>query len=329
MSSDTLNRLIRLLERKAPLFKVLNIGWFGGEPLMAMKTISELSRVILELKAKYGFEYRNHLTTNGFFLTPKNIDRLLSMNISNFQVTLDGYREEHDKRKKLKNGGGTFETIFRNLQYLSKLQHDYKLSVRVNFDAGNINSIRILIVELKRIFEGNKNFEIFFRPTSNWGGQNKLEEFELIQKSDISKYQKEFLNLFYGDSSKYYEFPKLNSYVCYAALPHCFIVGSDASLYKCTIHFRSEKNKVGYIDEHGNIKIDVSKTSQWISSGDNEVNCLDCKLLPACRGKSCPASKVMFNFLKCNPAKNEILEALNELSKKYKRGSVNPIFVNN
>ncbi|MBA4406951.1 hypothetical protein C0389_06725 [bacterium] len=318
MSSDTRNRLIRLLEKKAPLLKTLNIGWFGGEPLMAMKTIGELSKAILELKEKYGFEYRNHLTTNGFFLTPKNVDKLISFNINNIQVTLDGYGEEHDERKKLKNGGGTFETIFRNLEYLSKSQHVYRLSVRVNFDAGNVNSVKILIAELKKIFWDKKNFEIFFRPTSNWGGQNELGKFELIKKEDSAKYQKEFLNLFYGEIIKYYEFPRLNSLICYASLPNCYIVGSDATLYKCTVHFSSEKNNVGHIDENGNIKIDVSKNSQWISAGDNDKNCLDCKLLPACRGKSCPAAKVVFNYVKCHPAKEEIFEALNEYENKTK-----------
>ena len=33
--------------------------------------------------------------------------------------------------------------------------------------------------------------------------------------------------------------------VCYAAKPHSLVVGSDGQLYKCTLSFDEEFNKVG------------------------------------------------------------------------------------
>jgi uncharacterized protein len=305
MTDDTRNRVIQLLEKQAPRLKSLNIGWFGGEPLIAMKTIEEISHKILELKKKYDFKYTNHLTTNGYFLTEAIVRKLFSYEIKNIQVTLDGYGEKHDERKKLRSGKGTFDKIMKNLKMMASLEEDYQLTARINFDHENFESIKTLLEELKTIFHNDKRFSVFFRATGNWGGNNEISKINLVGNDKKENLQKELIKTFYGENSNSYQFPALNTYWCYASFPHCYTVGSDGKLYKCTVHFSDEINQVGIIDEEGNLKLDVNKISQWVSCGDDE-NCSACFMMPSCRGKNCAASRIINKKIFCPDIKNNI-----------------------
>ena len=310
MTSETLEKVKLLLENQAPRLKSLNIGWFGGEPLIALKTIQAISQKVIELKNIYHFKYTNQLTTNGYFLTEKVVQTLFKYEINNIQVTLDGYEEKHDERKKLKSGKGTFKRIIDNLKRMATLEDEYQLTARINFDFDNYASIKILLIELKKIFKNDKRFSVFFRPTGNWGGDNEIKKISLVSNEEKVKLQKELMELFYESTPEKFNFPQLNLQICYASLPHCYTIGSDASLYKCTVYFENELNKVGYLDNEGNLKLDINKISQWVACGDNDQECSSCYLYPACRGKNCAASRIVGHKKICPDMKYMIKENL-------------------
>jgi uncharacterized protein len=89
--------------------------WFGGEPLLNIPTIDELSTHFIKTCGEKKINYTSKIITNGWLLSDKVCRKLKNSNISSMQITLDGSRESHNSRRILKNGQGTFDRIIDNI----------------------------------------------------------------------------------------------------------------------------------------------------------------------------------------------------------------------
>ena len=80
--------ILYYIEEKLPYVKTLNIAWFGGEPLLKIKEIDDLSEKLIALTEKYGVDYTASMTTNGTRLKyiPDVCNRLKKNKISNIQI---------------------------------------------------------------------------------------------------------------------------------------------------------------------------------------------------------------------------------------------------
>ena len=76
--------------------------------------------------------------TNGYTLE-EYIPLLKSGKIREIQVTLDGTENVHNKRRFLKNGGGTFEKISRGVS--ACLENELPVNLRMVIDKENINDL--------------------------------------------------------------------------------------------------------------------------------------------------------------------------------------------
>ena len=81
------------------------------------------------------------MTTNGDLLTPDVAELLLKWKINQFQITLDGIGEVHDRKRPTRDGGPSFWRIFENLVSLQQRSDDFKVGIRVNFDRENRDRI--------------------------------------------------------------------------------------------------------------------------------------------------------------------------------------------
>jgi len=92
----------------------LLINWFGGEPTLRMNEIHYFMQEVYKLK-KFK-KITSSIVTNGYLLSEKNFNQLINDHINNFQITLDGLKDEHNKHRFLEGGIGTFDTIIKNLK---------------------------------------------------------------------------------------------------------------------------------------------------------------------------------------------------------------------
>ncbi|MBN1115830.1 MAG: radical SAM protein [Bacteroidales bacterium] len=112
------------------------ITLFGGEPLLNTPG----QRDFLE----YFFGKTNHykldiaLVTNGYHLE-EYIDLLKTTRIREVQVTLDGTKQVHDKRRMLKGGTSTFERIVNGIDLC--LKNNLSVNLRMVLDKENINNL--------------------------------------------------------------------------------------------------------------------------------------------------------------------------------------------
>lgn len=125
MSLDTAHKVCELIMKRAEdgQVKVIEIDFYGGEPLLNQPVIEEVSRTLGEFAKEKGMEYRFTMTTNGTLLTPEVVNKLKPLGLAGARVTLDGLPQVHDARRPFRKGDGScFQVIMNNLeQILDKL----------------------------------------------------------------------------------------------------------------------------------------------------------------------------------------------------------------
>ena len=90
----------------------LNIGFYGGEPLLEMDLID---KCILYTREKSGAKNLSFtITTNGTLLTPEIYEQLAENDFA-IMVSLDGPKPVHDSARRYPNGRGSFDNIMENI----------------------------------------------------------------------------------------------------------------------------------------------------------------------------------------------------------------------
>ena len=247
MDRKIINGLKAFVQEKKANLSTLHISWFGGEPLVSLDVIEELSNHFLSIAKENKIQYSCDLVTNGYLLTKDVFQRLLSWNINQFMITIDGIGEVHDNRRPLLGGGNTFGKIIDNLIAIKDVPDSFNITIRTNFDESNLQEASKLTEVLKEHFADDRRFGIMYRPVGKWGGKNDddipvcsrtMSNKKIWELTDEAIAQGLSMSPMVADSLM----PSAS--VCYAAKPHSLVVGSDGQLYKCTLSFDEEFNKV-------------------------------------------------------------------------------------
>lgn len=83
------------------------------------------------------------MTTNGYNLSIEKFEKLFSLKVFSYVITLDGVEEDHNSTRMLMNDGETFETIINNLISISKLKYmQYEIVLRTNFTGKSFKRIK-------------------------------------------------------------------------------------------------------------------------------------------------------------------------------------------
>lgn len=260
MSADTRAGLVRFIERRSSDLKTLLISWFGGEPLMAVDIIDEVSRAAMASSTlSAGLAYRANMTTNGYLLTAPMIRRLVAMGISEYQVTLDGPGPTHDETRKLAGGGATFERIWSNLLALRACSEDFSIVLRLHVHPLNYPALRVLAAMIRDELLTDPRFDVIVRPVKALGGPNddNFARFEARESDAIAVQLAEQLGVI-G------RFQQLSNYICYAAKANSLVIRADGTLAKCTVALHDRRNAVGRLNTDGSLTIDQDRLSLWM-----------------------------------------------------------------
>lgn len=200
ITDETIESLIELVKKVSKKVKTLQVCWFGGEPLLQYEKIKEITMDFKQICEKEGCSYYSTMTTNGYLFTDEIIDELGALGIKKIQITLDGDREYHNKKRPFKDGGGTFDKILENIMKVT--DKDVAVILRINVDEENANSIpqllelipeekrKKIIVNICNIFQNPKKVGLmdFFKDAIDKGYQFKLfrNNYELCEGSFIN-----------------------------------------------------------------------------------------------------------------------------------------------
>ena len=112
MDEKTEKAIIEMIKNDSRI-RILHIDWYGGEPLMGFDIIERISKEILTIK---NIQYSASIITNGYLLTEEKIKKLKELRVTDIQVTIDGDRETHNKKRPHIKGFGTYDVIIENLK---------------------------------------------------------------------------------------------------------------------------------------------------------------------------------------------------------------------
>jgi len=110
MSEETAKKAIDFLILNSGKRKVLEVDFFGGEPLMNFDVVKRLVEYARDIEEKCGKHFRFTLTTNGMLIDDDVID-FCNREMDNVVLSLDGRKEVHDRFRKTAGGNGSFDVI--------------------------------------------------------------------------------------------------------------------------------------------------------------------------------------------------------------------------
>jgi uncharacterized protein len=314
MDDGTVSGVKALVSERIKTLNSLHISWFGGEPLMELELMEELTSLFQEEAKKHNVSYSADISTNGYFLSKEVFQKLLAMDVRQFMVTIDGVERVHDKRRFLIGGGKTYQNIMENLKSAKESSENFDLSIRVNFDEDNLKETVELTQLLKEYFAEDPRFGILFRPVGRWGGKHDEDipicshitaNEKMWQLTENAIEEKLFMSSMVGGIMN----PAGS--VCYAAKPSSFVIGANGQLYKCTTALDQDVNHVGTLHEDGTMDLDYDKLISWVTSGEEtDPVCQNCFYRPACQGNHCPWYRALTGDRPCPSEKTNIKKVL-------------------
>lgn len=170
--------------------RVPAIGFYGGEPLINFKLIKEVVEYI-NLKYSEYDEIQYNITTNGLLLKKDIADFLVEHNFA-IIVSLDGYKENHDRNRVKINGQGSFDEVIGNIKKLKQKYNDFqKLAISACYD------IKSDLLKYIEFFDNEKLFIAKLSPIDP-NNTTYYDQFTMEEKQNYidnhNKLRKLFLN---------------------------------------------------------------------------------------------------------------------------------------
>lgn len=259
MPADVIDGVKNLISKRSENLEVLELSWFGGEPLLAIDVITEICEHAKSMEAKFPqMKYSSNITTNGYFLSLSNFKKLVYLGINFFQVTLDGDRELHDRTTQK----DCFDRIWGNLLEFKGSSLDATIELRVHYSPETFDLLPNLIAKINDSFSGDSRFKVYFKSIEHYGSVNdhNIGLFDI----ESSRVAKSALESQLANPSMVYTVPYSSQFICYAAKGTSFGIRADGTIVKCTVALKEERNSIGKILKDGSMIIDATKMRRWM-----------------------------------------------------------------
>ena len=135
MDSQTVEAVKNYLCELYKIYDEISITWIGGEPLLTIDVIEDISR---HLQTK-NVNFKAKIITNGFLLNELMMNRLCKCNITSIQVTFDGMPSTHNNKRRSHESTETFDIILNNVSYALHNFSDISFNIYINIDSDNIH----------------------------------------------------------------------------------------------------------------------------------------------------------------------------------------------
>jgi uncharacterized protein len=254
------------------------------------------------------------MVTNGYLLDKEMARRMFDAQVRDFQITLDGAPEDHNRLRLLADRkSGTFERIFSNLLALRDQPEPFRALIRFNFDPDSAKRMEAFVARIGREFGSDQRFFVDFHPVGRWGGSND-SHVPVCEQGQGERLQSHFFEAAANSGLSVRALRQRlepHGSTCYAANPHSFVIGSDGKIYKCTVAFEDPNNQVGQILEDGRMVLDDRKFQLWTGADPNhDPSCSSCFFQPSCQGNACPLERIRSGTAPCPSVKGTIDESV-------------------
>lgn len=290
IDEKTKHNIIDYVRHNIHNYTGLSVNWFGGEPLLALHAIEDISKEFIRICSFNKRSYFASITTNGYNLTIDVFQKLLEYHIRDFQITLDGTKELHDKQRFTKGGGTTFDRIVTNLKNIKSLnQTNFRIVIRSNLTQDIFSCVNQYIDLISDLCSNDSRFNLSICFASAWSSnisRDTRKNFIYNRDSIIVLYEeliKRNKNIYLASALN----PEHGG--CAYAKRNRFFIRPNGELHKCSVKFENDANIVGEFRD-GSIRLSDNYYEKLIDPKRcRKLN--DCFYAPICKGEVCPSAR--------------------------------------
>ncbi|WP_037607086.1 radical SAM/SPASM domain-containing protein [Streptacidiphilus rugosus] len=272
----------------------VTVTWFGGEPLLALRVIREMSARFTAAAARTGKPYGARMATNGSLLTVRTLEELhREWALNAVELTLDGPQRTHDRRRLRRNGAGSFD---RTVAVLAEVLRGgrapgLRLGIRVNIDQDNEDQVTDLMNDLAALGLNHPQVTLHLTPVHSWGNDVSAVE---VAARDYAAREAEWLRLAEALGLGFAPLPTSPvATTCVATTRSGEIIDPQGRIYSCSEHplvpGARDSGVVARVEELSASAVrPAGAFDDWYEQvGAGDAQCSRCPILPVCGG-SCP-----------------------------------------
>ena len=268
MTPETAEQVVRYILNTRRVEIPVHISWFGGEPLLGMRYIDQISRGLLDA----GVEYTSNMITNASLITQEVVDKMRGIwNLSILQVSMDGAEEDYVHRKRYRVYNGDYHRVIEAVNMVSAA--GIRVTISCNVDEENLPRIPDYLNDLHGAITHKENVSLFLNPL--YQVRNSETDLRLWEKIFSLQQQINAAGFQAAHESQKSLF-SLRLYYCIGdrGLP---VIAPDGSLYPC--EHCPEEYRFGDI---WNGVTDSDRKKSFNGSGRLREKCRGCSFLPIC-----------------------------------------------
>lgn len=282
--SDRISMMAQLIDLFAPDIDCLDYVFFGGEPLLNLDYVEEMSEFIVKhypaLTINFSF------TSNGTLINERFIALCKKFDFKEIRVTIDGTSNIHNARRVMKNGGNSYDLIIENIKNLCQ-KTDIRVMINTVIDADNadcyMDMVADLVHHLGEYIIGDNPKVVFNVGT-------------LCHPLFDTSHTKDKGTTDYSESSLYYTLSEklikigatitspLYSAHCMNSAEKTFTVAPTGDIYKCVTGIGSKRFLLASYDAFICNPVSLLKENVCQIEQSHRPQCLECDYLTMCNG---------------------------------------------
>ncbi len=284
MSPEVQAKTVDFIKANMRDVKRVGLTWFGGEPLIGLKAIKNLSDRIIPYCDKNGIYFQAMLVTNGYMLTQETVGDLYARRLRTIQITLDGPREVHNSIRYVKKSKkDTFDIIVGNIANYCD-EYPIQTVIRVNMNTHNKETVGKLIDQLSDAGLGNKNVSVYFAPIESSTSACRGIADDTLDMRDFSSLEADLYKKANKKGLCKTSLPMQFIGLCGATKPNGYVVVPNGDIHKCWETVSFPELRIGNVND-GNISLTNYNKSLWEQwSPFQNDTCRSCTILPNCVG---------------------------------------------
>jgi uncharacterized protein len=225
-------------------------------------------------------KYFSIIATNGSLLTDEIILKAKTKwNIRGMQITIDGYQENHNKRKNyFQKDKNQYEFSLENIEKL--LNNDVNVNCRINLDCNNMSDFPKILKDLEK-FKNHRHFSVQATTLLTPTNAKKIDNY--VHFNDYNNFYAEtynelFARGFYNNIQQIIPKRQLSFGMC--KNQSGYLIGADGLLFKCDRDAHNLPNSIG------DCKTGIIHNDRLLRFTNSEVlpECMQCQYLPLCQG---------------------------------------------
>lgn len=293
MNKDVQSAVIDFIEKSVKNgVHMLDITWYGGEPLLYPDIIENMAIKIRQIADETNCELSMYMVTNGYLLTPKIVELIDRLGIVKVQITIDGLKDNHDKRRCLNDGSGTYDIVLKNLKLFE--EYSIRVDVRMNVDNENCKDFLALRETLQHL--ENPNVVLYPSPVEDINPDTNNEVSDFMSFDEFERFADDICTE-HGSTLALTKVLDDRYCYCQAETESSYVIDELGNCYKCWDQVgRVENSCFNIADPLNKNYNNIVSFMGWDPFRDEK--CSKCVFLPICFG-GCKFHRMNFGRYDC------------------------------